>query len=67
MLKKMVGLFREEEGANMVEYGLIAALIAVAIITVVSLLGEQLGEMFEDITGAIEDGQEGVGDVGEED
>ena len=32
-------LFRDEEGVTAIEYGLIAALIAVAIITSVSLVG----------------------------
>ena len=55
MLKWFVGLFRNEEGANMVEYGLIAALIAVVIIGVITLLGEELEGMFGGIKDAIQD------------
>jgi pilus assembly protein Flp/PilA len=39
-------IFREESGATAVEYGLIAALIAVAIMTTVSGLGSQLKTTF---------------------
>lgn len=38
-----------EKGATAIEYGLIAALIAVAAITAMSGLGEQLGETFNDV------------------
>ena len=37
---------REEDGAAAIEYGLIAALIAVAIITGAKLLGDELGLLF---------------------
>lgn len=37
---------RDEEGATAVEYGLLVALIAAAIMVVVGLLGEQLNTMF---------------------
>ena len=43
MLKRF---FREEEGATMVEYGLMIALIAVVLILTVSLLGTSLKESF---------------------
>lgn len=37
---------REEEGASMVEYGLLVALIAVACIATIGLLGGQLNSLF---------------------
>jgi pilus assembly protein Flp/PilA len=37
---------RDESGATAIEYGLIAALIAVAIITVLGLVGSQLSATF---------------------
>ena len=37
---------REEEGATMVEYGLMVALIAVVLITIVTTLGQSLETMF---------------------
>ena len=41
---------RDESGATAIEYGLIAAGIAVAIITVVNGLGDKLTTTFSDIT-----------------
>ena len=43
----------EEKGATAVEYGLMVALIAVAIIGAVTLLGSSLNALFNSITGAI--------------
>jgi len=37
---------KDESGATAIEYGLIAALLAVAIITTVGLIGEQLNTTF---------------------
>ena len=37
---------RDEEGATAIEYGLIAALIAVAVIATVALIGTQLNTTF---------------------
>lgn len=42
-------LIREEEGATAIEYGLIAGLVAVAIITALSLLGDSLNNLFSDV------------------
>jgi pilus assembly protein Flp/PilA len=39
-------LSREETGATAVEYGLIVGLVAVAIITVLAILGPQIAGMF---------------------
>ena len=41
--------FRDENGATAIEYGLIAAGISVAIITVVSTIGTTLNTTFTDI------------------
>ena len=41
---------RDESGATAIEYGLIAAGIAVAIITVVNGLGTKLAATFTDVT-----------------
>ncbi len=44
---KILSLFRKDEsGATAIEYGLIAALIAVVIIGGVTAVGTQLGNMF---------------------
>ncbi|MDD7909051.1 MULTISPECIES: Flp family type IVb pilin [Pseudovibrio] len=37
---------KDESGATAIEYGMIAGLIAVAIITAVGLLGDQLSQAF---------------------
>jgi pilus assembly protein Flp/PilA len=42
-------LIRNEEGATAIEYGLIAALIAVAAITAMGSLGEQLSTTFNEV------------------
>lgn len=42
-----------DEGATAVEYGLMVALIAVAIIGAVTLLGEELQTLFTTITNAL--------------
>jgi pilus assembly protein Flp/PilA len=45
--------FRDESGATAIEYGLIAAGISVAIITVVGTLGENLNTTFTSIAGKL--------------
>ncbi|WP_299167110.1 Flp family type IVb pilin [uncultured Arthrobacter sp.] len=47
---------RDETGATAVEYGIMVALIAVAIIAGVILLGDQLEVAFESITGGLTEG-----------
>lgn len=44
-------LFNDDDGATAIEYGLLAALIAVAIITIVGTLGQTLRTTFTDIEG----------------
>ena len=46
MTSTLQALVRDEAGATAIEYGLIAALIAVAIMTTVSGLGNQLNTTF---------------------
>lgn len=43
-------LFRDEEGATAIEYGLIAALIAVAAITAMQGLGNELSTTFSTVS-----------------
>ena len=52
-LKIMLEGKRDEKGATAVEYGLMVALIAVVIIAAVTLLGQNLSTMFDDIAGDI--------------
>ncbi len=53
MLVQIKKFLRDEEGATAVEYGLIAALIAVVILGAVSGVGEQLKIVFENILAAL--------------
>jgi len=43
-------LLRDEQGATAIEYGLIAALIAVAAITAMSTLGDELVTTFSTVS-----------------
>ena len=44
---------REEDGVTAIEYGLLAALIAVAIITAAGLVGTNLSTLFNGIAGRL--------------
>jgi pilus assembly protein Flp/PilA len=44
---------RDRRGATAIEYGLIAALIAVAIIAGISATGTQLGGLFNNVANAV--------------
>lgn len=53
-MKNLVARFvRDESGATAIEYGLIAAGIAVVIITAVNLVGTNLSAKFQQIAGAL--------------
>ncbi len=43
-----------EEGQGLVEYALILVLIAIVVIVVLGLLGEQISGIFEEITDGLE-------------
>lgn len=55
MLKFLKRLAHDESGVTAIEYGLIAALVAVAIVVGVTALGDNLGTLFNDIAGEIDD------------
>ncbi len=52
-LKHLIGLpvVKSESGVTAIEYGLIAALVAVAIITAVTLVGTNMGTLFTNVAG----------------
>jgi len=50
-MKFFKNLLRDEAGATAIEYGLIAALIAVAAIAAMSSLGTQLSTTFNKVAG----------------
>jgi pilus assembly protein Flp/PilA len=49
-MAKFLKLFKNEKGATAIEYGLIAALIAVAIISAVSTVGSSLNNTFTGVS-----------------
>ena len=49
----MIKFIRDEQGATAIEYGLIAALIAVVIITAVTALGTGLSNTFNTVAGKL--------------
>jgi pilus assembly protein Flp/PilA len=51
----LVGLYlpEEREGQGLVEYALIIVLVSIAVILLLTLLGEQIGNVFETITASL--------------
>lgn len=54
MLKKVQNFLKEEEGATMVEYALMVALIAVATITIIGTMQDSLETTFSTISGELD-------------
>ncbi len=54
MLAKVRNFLQEEEGVTAIEYGLIAALIAVAIIATVTAVGGSLNGIFTEVSTALD-------------
>jgi pilus assembly protein Flp/PilA len=52
-MSKFLKLFKNEEGATAIEYGLIAALIAVAIIGALTSVGGHLKTTFNNVSSAL--------------
>ncbi|MDE1943489.1 MAG: Flp family type IVb pilin [Betaproteobacteria bacterium] len=52
-IQKIKQFFKSEEGVSAIEYALIAALIAAAIIGGVSLLGKNVSTEFSSIAGVV--------------
>ena len=48
-MEKIKRFFKEEEGVTAIEYGLIAALIAIVIIVAVALAGTNLSKLFNTV------------------
>ena len=53
MLAFFVGLMNNEDGATAIEYGLIAALIAVAAVVVMGTVGTNLSNTFNCVAGQL--------------
>jgi pilus assembly protein Flp/PilA len=52
-MKNLLAFLKDESGATAIEYGLIAAGIALAIITVVNGLGTSMNEKFGSISSSL--------------
>ena len=50
MFNRIIGLWSDETGQGMVEYGLIIALVAIVVITVLSTMGTKLTNTFTKIS-----------------
>ena len=48
-MKRLMRFFKDEEGVTAIEYGLIAALIALVIIVAVALVGTSLSTTFKNV------------------
>jgi pilus assembly protein Flp/PilA len=53
-LMSLVSFIREESGVTAIEYGLIAALIAVAIIVALTTLGQSLESNFNEVSSSLD-------------
>lgn len=54
MKTRIMEFLNDEEGATAIEYALIAALIAVALITALDAFGTDLAEFFTDLGGKLD-------------
>ena len=52
-MKVIKKLFKNEDGATAIEYGLIAAIIAVAAITAMGSLGNNLSNTFTEVSNSL--------------
>jgi pilus assembly protein Flp/PilA len=47
--RRLNGFFKDEEGASSVEYGLLVALIALAILLTVQVLGAEINQLLNEV------------------
>lgn len=53
MTTSFLAMLKDDEGATLVEYGLVVSLIAVAAITAIGLLGQKVSDTFTAINNKI--------------
>jgi pilus assembly protein Flp/PilA len=53
MLTTLTSMLRDEEGATMVEYGLLVALIALVALVAVQALGKNLSTLFSSVATSV--------------
>ena len=56
-------LWKDESGATAVEYGLIVGLMAAVLVTALSLFGDKLSDLFDAISGKIEEATDNVNET----
>lgn len=54
IMKTLTKLFKDESGATAIEYGLIAALISIAAIAAMTLIGDELDNTFNSVQTALQ-------------
>jgi len=52
-MRNVIRFMKEENGATAIEYGLIASLIAVAIVAVLTAMGPKLSNVFTQVSNAL--------------
>jgi pilus assembly protein Flp/PilA len=55
MSKFMTRFFKDESGATAIEYGLIAALVAVVLVGTLGAVGDELGKTFNSVEDGLKD------------
>ena len=53
MIQNIASMIRDEEGATMVEYGLLVALIAMVALIAVTTLGQNLSKLFSTVAATV--------------
>ncbi|WP_123043082.1 Flp family type IVb pilin [Cohnella candidum] len=56
MMKKLMGLLKQEEGQGMTEYGLVLGLIAVAVVAALILLRDHIIALFNNAETTVNNG-----------
>ena len=56
MLRQLIKFFKDEEGIETIEYALIAALIAIAVIAGATFLGDSTNEIYNAVGGLLNTG-----------
>ena len=54
MSDSFLAMFRDEEGQGLVEYALIIVLVAIAVITLLTTLGGDIGNVFSNISSTLQ-------------
>jgi pilus assembly protein Flp/PilA len=57
---KLISLLRDEAGVTAIEYALLGALIAMAIVTSAAALGVSLGGLYEMVARRVQDATAGI-------